>query len=96
MPLFILHSEDKPGALELRLATRPKHLEYLKAKEDKIRLGGPMLDPEGNMAGSVLVIEVEDLAAAEAFSAGDPYRQAGVFARVAIKGFQALGGSWAP
>jgi uncharacterized protein YciI len=95
MPLFALICEDKPGALDLRLATRPSHLEYLKTQTDKIRLGGPVLDAEGNMAGTLMVIETEDLAAAQAFSAADPYRQAGLFAKVEIKPFMRVGGSWA-
>jgi hypothetical protein len=94
MPLFVLYCEDKPGALDLRLATRPAHVEYLKTKNDQIRLGGPMLDAQGNMAGTVIVIEAEDLAAAEAFSAADPYRQAGLFGQVRITGFNRVGGAW--
>jgi hypothetical protein len=94
MPLFVLYCEDKPGALDLRLATRPAHLDYLKTQTGKIRLGGPLLDANGDMAGTMMVIEAEDLAAAEAFSAADPYRKAGLFAVVRIKSFNRVGGSW--
>jgi uncharacterized protein YciI len=37
------------------------------------------------MAGSLMIIEAANLADAEAFSAADPYRQAGLFQRVEIR-----------
>jgi uncharacterized protein YciI len=36
------------------------------------------------MCGSVIILDVADLAAAEAFAAGDPYAKAGLFASVTI------------
>lgn len=91
--LFAIHCLDKPASLELRLANRQAHLAYVGAARDKVRLAGPMLDGEGNMAGSLLVMEFEDLAAAQAFSAGDPYAKAGLFQRVDITAFNpTLGG----
>ena len=44
-----------------------------------MRLGGPFLSADGEMAGSMIVIEAADLEAAEAFHAGDPYKRAGLF-----------------
>jgi len=41
------------------------------------------------MCGSLLVIEVADLAAAQAFSAADPYAKAGLFERVEVRPFRA-------
>ena len=44
------------------------------------------------MCGSLVILEAEDLAAAEAFAAGDPYAVAGLFERVEIRGFRPLFG----
>ncbi len=85
MALFVISCVDKPDSLALRMATREAHFAYLRGKVDVMRLGGPYLDAKGDMAGSLMVIEVEDLAAAQAFSAGDPYRLAGLFERVDIR-----------
>ena len=85
MPAFVLYCVDKPASLELRLANREAHLAYIGALADQIPFAGPMLNDEGEMAGSLIVIEVEDRAAAEAVSAGDPYRKAGLFERVEIR-----------
>ena len=75
---------DKPGHLELRKATRAAHVEYLKAS-GAIAMAGPLLDANGEMCGSLLIVEVEDMAAAEAFAAGDPYGQAGLFESVTLR-----------
>ncbi len=94
MPLFALICTDNPDSLELRVQTRPAHLEYLGAT-DAVRLGGPTLDAAGKPSGSILVIEAEDLAAAQVFANGDPYALAGLFAKVEIRPFNRTVGSWA-
>jgi uncharacterized protein YciI len=86
--LFVLVSTDRPGSLELRLATRPTHLAFLDAEAGRIVTGGAMLDPEGKPCGSVLVIEAADRAAAEAFAAADPYAKAGLFESTVIRPFR--------
>lgn len=95
MPLFVLTCLDKPGALDLRLATREAHLAYADGCGNTVKLGGPFLNDSGAMIGSLIVVEAEDRAAAEAFSANDPYRKAGVFASVDIRAFRAVRGSLA-
>jgi hypothetical protein len=85
MALFVISCIDRPGQLALRMATREAHFAYIRGKGDMMRLGGPYLDEKGEMTGSLIVIEAEDLAGAEAFAAGDPYRLAGLFERVEIR-----------
>lgn len=93
MPLFALSCIDKPGALDLRMATRPAHLAYMGEHAHMLKLGGPYLDEAGQMAGSLLVIEADDIAAARDFAANDPYARAGLFERVDLMAFRAtLGG----
>lgn len=93
MPLFVLHCLDKAGSLDLRMATRQAHLAYAASFGGQMRLGGPLLDANGDMAGSLIVMEAADLAAAQAFSADDPYTKAGLWERVDIKPFRATIGS---
>ena len=85
MTLFLLLCTDKPGARDLRAATREAHLAYLAEHAAEVKLGGPWLDPddEGPL-GSMLVIEAPDLAAAQTFAAEDPYVRAGLFAEVRL------------
>lgn len=86
MPLFALTCLDKPGALDVRMGAREAHLAWVKTQPAK--LGGPFLDDQGQMAGSLMIIEVEDLAAAKAFNAADPYTKAGLWASVDIRPFR--------
>jgi len=96
MALFVLVCIDKPNALALRLATREAHFAWARSLGNTIRLGGPFLDGAGEMAGSLIIIEVEDMAAAEAFSEADPYRRAGLFESVEIRPWRATFGDRRP
>jgi uncharacterized protein YciI len=93
MALFMLACFDKPKSLELRMATREAHLAYVAANRALVKVAGPMLDEAEAMAGSLFILEVADLAAAQAFNAADPYQQAGLFERVEAHGFRATIGS---
>lgn len=75
---------DKPGHLEMRKANRDAHLAYL-AETGVVEMAGPFLDAEGGMCGSLLVLEVADLAAAQDWAANDPYAKAGLFASVDVR-----------
>jgi uncharacterized protein YciI len=92
MALFVLTCIDKPGSLALRMATREAHFAYAR-ETGVIRLGGPFLDANGDMAGSLIVMEAEDLAAAEAWGQGDPYRKAGLFQSVDVRPWRLTFGS---
>ncbi len=93
MALFMLACFDKPNSLDLRMATREAHLAYVRENVAVVKLAGPMLDETDAMAGSLFILDVADLAAAEAFNAADPYQMAGVFGRIEARGFRASIGS---
>ena len=82
---FMAYCLDKPGALEIRLANRPKHVEYLTSYNDKLIFAGPLLDGE-TMIGSLLVLEIADRAEIDKFLANDPYAKAGLFQSVSVHG----------
>ena len=77
MPLFAVICRDKPGALQTRLDTRDAHLAYLH-DSGIVRMAGPLIE-QGQMCGSLLVVEADDLAAAQDWVAKDPYKAAGLF-----------------
>jgi uncharacterized protein len=83
MMLYALTCLDKPGALQIRLDTRAAHLEYLNGS-GKVTLAGPFIEG-GQPVGSLVVIEAEGLAEAQAFADADPYAKAGLFASVTIR-----------
>ncbi len=86
--LFSLINTDRPNCLELRMATRPAHLEWLVGEQHKLVVAGAQLDAAGNPIGSLIVLDVPDRAAAEAFAAADPYTKAGLFESSVVRPFR--------
>ena len=74
---------DREGALQIRLDNRAAHLAHIEAS-GVVELAGPLLDGDGAMTGSLIVLGVEDMAAAQAWAASDPYARAGLFASVTM------------
>ncbi len=84
--LFAAMCHDKPDHLAVRLATRDAHVAWLKSLGARVRIAGPFLDETAEiMQGSIVVIEAETLAEAEATFAADPYAAAGLFKTVEIR-----------
>ena len=88
--LFAIICSDRPASLDLRLATRPAHLAYLTTYAERIVQGGPLLDTDGRPCGTLLVIDVEDRAAAEGFAMTDPYAKAGLFESTMIRAYRTV------
>ncbi|WP_299444351.1 YciI family protein [uncultured Rhodospira sp.] len=87
--LFVIYCLDKPNSRDLRLRTRNAHLEHAKAHNEAIRLGGPLVTDDGEgMVGSLIVVDMPDKSAVEAFVRDDPYFQAGLFEAVLIRPFK--------
>lgn len=82
MPLFAVICRDHPGALQIRLDTREAHLGFLQA-EGVVRMAGPLIE-DGEMRGSLIILEAPDLATAQDWAARDPYKAAGLFASVDV------------
>ncbi|SOC43384.1 hypothetical protein SAMN05892877_11181 [Rhizobium subbaraonis] len=85
--LFAILCTDKPGALQLRLDTRPEHVAHLNRlnEEDKLAFAGPFLDADGKPNGSLVVVKADSIEAARALAEADPYAKAGLFATVDVK-----------
>jgi uncharacterized protein YciI len=89
---YVIRGYDRAGSLDARRAARPAHLARLVALRDAGRLltAGPLpaLDsPDPGAAGfcgSLLVLELDSLAAAQAWAEADPYVSGGVFERVEV------------
>ena len=96
MPLFVISWLDKPNSLQVRMGAREAHLAYIAAHGDKAKIGGPFLDKDGQMAGSMMVIEAESLEAAHAFHDADPYKLAGLFDTSQVLPWRVAAGAWAP
>ncbi|MCB5945550.1 YciI family protein [Acidocella sp. KAb 2-4] len=97
---FVILASDRPGALELRLKHRQRHIDYWAEKPGVVKLAGAMLT-DGTAAatpkGSAFIIEAESLDAARALLADDPFTIEGVFGdRMRIEPLRPSIGDWLP
>ena len=81
--LVALIARDKTGALQTRLDNREAHLAYID-KTGVVAQAGPLLNADAAMIGSLVILDVEDMGAARAWAADDPYAKAGLFASVEL------------
>ena len=82
---YIIQTKDKPHQLETRRKLESRHRAYLDNNESIILAAGALLDDDGNdIGGGVYIINVENREAAENFIDNDPFKQAGLFAKVQI------------
>jgi hypothetical protein len=94
--LYAITGEDRPDSLPLRMENRPAHLERLRflQAEGRLVLAGPFpavdsFDPgPAGFSGSLIVAEFDSLADAQRWAEADPYREAGVYAKVSVKPFK--------
>ncbi|KZY36712.1 hypothetical protein A3731_42955 [Roseovarius sp. HI0049] len=69
--------------MQIRTENREKHLAYIK-ETGVVSQAGPLLDDGGDMCGSLVILDVEDMAAAEGWAENDPYAKAGLFESVEL------------
>ncbi|WP_416883936.1 YciI family protein [Marivita sp.] len=81
--LIALIARDKAGALETRKANRDAHLAYIDAT-GVVSQAGPLLDDAEQMIGSLVILDVADMAAAQNWADSDPYAKAGLFESVEL------------
>ncbi|PPB82442.1 hypothetical protein LV82_00373 [Albidovulum inexpectatum] len=82
MPLFAVICRDKPGHLQTRLDTRADHLAHIE-RSGIVRMAGPLIE-DGQMCGSLVILDTDSLASARAWAEADPYAHAGLFESVQV------------
>ena len=82
---FLVKAYDGEGMLERRMAVRPRHLEGMKKLGKQIICAGGLLDDEGKMKGSALVLEFPDRAALDDYLANEPYVTEHVWEKVEVE-----------
>ena len=82
---FLVKAYDGEGMLEKRMEVRPRHLEGMKALGKRIICAGGLLDEEGRMKGSALVMEFPDRAALDSYLEKEPYVVEGVWQHIEVE-----------
>ena len=88
MPYFIFRGYDAPAiAAEIRARVRPDHRAYIREVHHGVRAvaGGMVVtDHAEGVTGTMLILEGPDRAVIMRYLAGDPYWDAGLFARYEV------------
>ena len=82
---FIITAHDGENMLEKRMAVRPRHLEGMAKLGEHIVLAGGLLDDEGQMKGSVLVLDLEDRVALDDYLKNEPYVVEHVWEKIEVE-----------
>lgn len=87
--LFTVIGMDRPDRAHLRVELRDGHLKHLESNASMLRLAGPFLsdEVEQRRIGSLLIVEAENLQAAQDFVSADPYTKAGLFIQTEVRPF---------
>jgi len=84
-----------PSFAEKREKGLQPHLDYLHSQKGVLVLSGATLSDDGkDYTGSLLIVNVDSRAAAQAFVDGDPFQKAGMFTNVKITRMRK--GQWNP
>jgi len=92
MPQFLILAEDyrDADALTRRLSVRENHLKRMRVEKagGRFVIGGARLNDQGNMHGSMLVVQLENKEAVEHWVQQDPYVTGKVWEHIEIFPFR--------
>ena len=82
---YIIKAVDGPGMLEKRMEVRPDHLTNMSRVNGKIICAGGLLDDEGKMRGSVLIMEFESRELLDQYLVSEPYITNHVWEKIEVE-----------
>lgn len=82
---YLIRAIDKPGMAATRAAVRDEHLRYLEPHTSRLLAGGALLADDGStVLGSLIIIDTDERAEAQALIDDDPFNRSGIFDSVEI------------
>lgn len=82
---FVITAYDGEGMLAKRMEVRPRHLEGMDKLGEHIVCAGGLLDEEGKMKGSVLVVDFENREEVDEYLANEPYVLEHVWEKIEVE-----------
>ena len=82
---FLIIAYDGEGMLEKRMEVRPRHLEGMEKLGKKVVCAGGLLDDEGKLKGSVLVMEFQNREEVDEYLANEIYVKEHVWERITVE-----------
>jgi uncharacterized protein YciI len=88
--LIIANDGKDDGALDRRKEVRPLHLAGAKKLKETSNfvIGGAMLDDDGNMRGSIMIVQFETKDDFQKWYDNEPYITQGVWKTIEVKPFR--------
>jgi uncharacterized protein YciI len=82
---FIIKAYDGQDMLERRMAVRPRHLENMARVNGRVLCAGGLLDGEGRMKGSVLILDFENRELLDEYLRSEPYVVEHVWEKIEVE-----------
>ena len=82
---FIIKAYDGEGMLEKRMEVRPRQLEGMARLGSHVICAGGLLDEEGKMKGSALIMDFADRDELDEYLSNEPYVQEHVWEKIEIE-----------
>ncbi len=82
---FMIKALDGKGKLAKRMEVRPRHLEGMEKLRSRIICAGGLLDDEGQMKGSVLILDFPSRTDLDAYLASEPYVVEQVWEKIEVE-----------
>ena len=82
---YMIKAYDGKNMLERRLSVRPRHLENMAKVPGKVICAGGLLDEEGKMKGSVLIMDFESKELLQQYLDSEPYIKERVWENVEVE-----------
>ena len=82
---FVITAYDGPGMLEKRMEVRERHLENMKKLKGSVLCAGGLLDEEGKMKGSLLVMDFPGREQLDEYLNTEPYNVEKVWTDVKVE-----------
>ena len=82
---FLVRAYDGEGKLEKRMEVRPRHLAGMQKLSDHIITAGGLLDEEGKMNGSPLLMDCETREGLDEYLANEPYVLEQVWEKIEVE-----------
>ena len=81
---FIITAYDGPDMLDKRMEVRPRHIENMGRVNGKVICAGGLLDDEGRMIGSALIMDFESREMLDEYLSSEPYVIEHVWERIDV------------
>ena len=82
---FMIKALDGKDKLAKRMEVRPRHLEGMEKLGSHIICAGGLLDDEGKMKGSVLILDFPSRTELDAYLAAEPYVVEQVWEKIEVE-----------